>query len=153
MGIENLNICSIHLRGVQEQRIDVENMIEHLKAQQESVAAALTAVDETIHTPLTLNEMNVIIELYAESKKLPQYIVEAIRPLVEEDSIWGLSQAFSYFRTHGEYKRVKNRELSSNTKALDDISGELIMMSPILAELKEKTGEITREVLVPPQPT
>lgn len=63
---------------------------------------------------------------------------------------WGFANAISYFRTHGDLRKSKNenREDRELIKKLDNISGEILSLTPTIIHLKEKVGKITSKVLL-----
>jgi len=102
-----------------------------------------------LETPLTLAEMKAILFAYHHNGKLPKYLMKKIIENVKEETVWGLSQAVSWVRTHEEYRGMdkKDREEIRNTRVLENIAGEIISIAPMIADLKAKVGQITLPVL------
>jgi hypothetical protein len=100
--------------------------------------------------------MGAILEAYQEKVALPKYIVKQILEHVEEQTVWGFSQAVSWVRTHGSFqdKRAKlPKEERSLIQILENISGEVLSLTPTIKKLHEalKQRKITKMVLTKPQ--
>jgi len=117
-----------------------------------AMAKMQVIIDESIHSPLSWDEMEAILEAYRRKAGLPKYIAEQILEHVEEATVWGFSQAVSYVRTHGHFKEfkickdVEDREL---TRKLENIAGEVLSLTPTINAFHEKVGDITIEKLLP----
>jgi len=115
-----------------------------------SVEAIKTVIDKSIHSPLAKAEMKAILEAYAVKTQLPKYVIEQIMANIDEETVWGLSQAISWVRTHGEFKDfkickpVEERDL---TQKLENIAGEVLSLTPTINDFHKKVGEITLERL------
>jgi len=150
--LKSLVTREIHIpRG--KERLDENKLAEIFKNQEKALNEAMTTIDKYLHTALTKQDMKALIEVYKRHYGLPKYVIEDIPKLIKEPTIWGLSNAFSFFRTHCDYKKSKrSREESSLTQRLDFIAGELIVVAPFIAHLKQKFKNITTSLLIsPPQ--
>lgn len=142
-----LGFTAIHTEAGKGKLVTIEDMFRQQKV---NVEAAGKLIDQYVHTPLSDREINVLLAAYQAKFKFPKYVSEDIPELINEKTIWGLSNAFSFFRTHCEYKNSKlDRELSALTKKLEFAAGELIVASPLLCQLKKLNGELTKKVLFP----
>lgn len=142
-----LTFKTIHTQAGEDK---MENIADVFKQQKADVEEAAVLIDKYVHTPLDKDEMTTLISVYTEKFSLPKYVVKDIPDLIKEPTVWGLSNAFSFFRTHCDYKKSKiNKEDASLTQQLEHIAGELIVVSPLIKNLKEKQGKITRAILLP----
>ena len=142
-----LSFRTIHTKSGEEK---MDKIVDVFKAQKADVQEAATLIDKYVHTPLMKDEMDTIVKIYVEKFGLPKYVAKDIPTLIKEPTVWGLSNAFSFFRTHCEYKKSKaDKETSSLTDRLEHIAGELIVVSPLIKSLKDKEGKITRDILLP----
>jgi hypothetical protein len=142
-----LGFTTIHTEAGKDR---LNTMVDMFKEQKENIKTAGATIDKYVHTSLNDRELKVLTNAYVEKFKLPKYVVKDLPGLIKEKTIWGLSNAFSFFRTHCEYKKAKvDREDSALTKNLEFAAGELIVASPLLAHLKESQGEIIKKVLFP----
>jgi hypothetical protein len=148
--IKGLITKSIHVkRG--EDKIDVKELTTAFKQQAKALEESTKVIDDYVHTELDKDEIQAIIEMYALTKHLPKYVIKDLPDLIKEPTIWGLSNAFSFFRTHCEYKKTKKpREEVALTTTLEFIAGELMIVSPLIAELKKQVGKITKDLLLNP---
>jgi len=150
--IPNLSVRTIHLKGQNIQKVTKEHLVKIFKEQREALEDSIKVLDKYIHHSLTEDDIKAIVEAYKEYYKLPKYVVEDVYDLIKEPTIFGLSNAFSFFRTHCEYKRTKKpREEAGLTRKLDFIAGELIVVSPLIVELKKKFGTLSKELLLEPK--
>jgi hypothetical protein len=130
---------------------------EGLKSMIKTMEKIQPIFDKSIQSPLKKKEMENILLAYQTrgTSYLPDYIVEQVLKHVEDETIWGFSQAVSWVRTHGEFKFT----LSSNPmfKPLEDrdlvwrlenIAGEVLSLTPAINDIRKKRGEITLEFLV-----
>ena len=148
--IKNLITKSIHVKQGKD-RIDIQELTTAFKEQAKALNKSIKVIDNCIHTELDKDEIRAIIEMYAITKHLPKYVLKDLPDLIKEPTIWGLSNAFSFFRTHCEYKRTKKpREEAGLTTTLDFIAGELMIVSPLIAELKKQFNKITKDLLLTP---
>ena len=74
---------------------------------------------------------------------------------VEDETVWGFSQAVSWVRTHGDFKFVasanamfKSVEDRDLTWRLENIAGEVLGLTPTIIDIHKKFGEITLDFLV-----
>lgn len=142
-----LTFKTIHTKAGEEKMEDIADVF---KQQKTDIEVAAVLIDQYVHTPLDKDEMTTLIGIYAEKFSLPKYVAKDIPDLIKEPTVWGLSNAFSFFRTHCDYKKSKaDKETSSLTQRLEHIAGELIVVSPLIKNLKEKHGKISRAILLP----
>jgi len=96
-----LNMMEIHLKSTAEGMNEIEAILAaKMKGMAKVVEQRLLPVIEESRTvALTKKEMKAILEAYAEKTHLPKYIIEQILDSVEENTVWGFSQAVSYVRT------------------------------------------------------
>jgi hypothetical protein len=135
--------------------IDVENFQAYVNGLMKAVPAMNRVIEDSIHTPLKKPEMTAILAAYGEKVGLPRYLQKDIMDEVEEETVWGLSQAVSYVRTHNEYRGIvdskgepmHDREDVRITRVLENIAGEVYSISPMIKDLQSKEGEITYKVL------
>jgi hypothetical protein len=114
-------------------------------------------IDKSIHSPLSKVEMENILLAYQTKGKsyIPDYIAGQIIAHVDEETVWGFSQAVSWVRTHGDFKFVtstnamfKPVEERDLTWRLENIAGEVLSLTPTINDIHKKHGEITLEFLV-----
>ena len=148
--VQNLNMLQLHFKtDMAEFERKVSDQVANLA---KSVEAIKTVIDESIHSALSIGEMASILEAYRVKAKLPKYIIEQILAHVEEETVWGFSQAVSWVRTHGDFKDfkickpVEERPL---TQKLENIAGEVLSLTPTINDFHKKVGEITLERLLP----
>ena len=152
--VKDLTTRAIHLTGQKKQKLDVKILADEFKKKMVAVQESLKELDKYIHYALTEDDLNAIIDAYKEAYHLPKYVIEDVKQLVKEPTVFGLSNAFSFFRTHCKYKRVKApREEADLTRRLDHIAGELIVLAPLIKTIKERFGKITKEILFNPPKT
>lgn len=148
--VEALKLAQYHIRP------DMAKFAEKVKTQLATMVKAVEAmqvvIDKSIHSPLKRAEMEAILEAYSEKANLPNYVVKQILEHIEEETVWGFSQAVSWVRTHGEFKQfrickpVEDREL---TRKLENIAGEVLSLTPTINDFHKKVGDITLEKLLP----
>lgn len=153
--VENINLLQFHLKGSSEEL--KEELHEGIAKLVKAMEKITPVIDKSIHSPLSKAEMeNILLAYQTRSKSyLPDYIVEQILEHVEEETVWGFSQAVSWVRTHGKFKftesthpmfkDVEDREL---TWRLEAIAGEVLSLTPTINDIHKKYGEITLEFLV-----
>jgi len=156
-GIEALNVQCFHL----------SNAIRHREAFTQELAEKMTDMTTTLRkgilpiikqsrkVNLSKTEMKIILKAYAEKVVLPKYILKQIIDRVEEETVWGFSQAVSHVRTHGEFDEKKARlprEQRRLTQNLENIAGEVLSITPTIEKLhKLLNGKITASTLTNPQ--
>jgi hypothetical protein len=153
--VENINLLQFHLKGSSEElKQELSEGIAKLIKAMEKITPV---IDKSIHSPLSRAEMENILLAYQSRARsfLPDYIIEQILEHVEEETVWGFSQAVSWVRTHGKFKftesthpmfkDVEDREL---TWRLEQIAGEVLSLTPTINDIHKKFGEITLEFLV-----
>jgi hypothetical protein len=128
----------------------VGNMVEAMKK-------ITPVINKSIHSRLSKAEMENILLAYQSrgNSYLPDYILKQILEHVEDETVWGFSQAVSYVRTHGDFKftssshpmfkPVEDRDL---TWRLENIAGEILSLTPTINDIHKKHGKITLEFLV-----
>jgi len=153
--VKDIELLQFHLRPdlkgfEQELSGKIANMIK-------SMEKITPVINQSVHSALNRNEMKNILWAYqAKSKSyLPDYIVEQILKHVEDETIWGFSQAVSWVRTHGEFKFVtstnamfKDVEDRDLTWRLENIAGEVLGLTPTIIDIHKQRGEITLDFLV-----
>jgi hypothetical protein len=149
----SLGFRAIHTEAGKD-KLSKENVITILKDQRTKIEESAKLIDEYVYAPLSDTEIKTFIGVYSAKFKLPKYVADDIKHLLKEKTIWGLSNAFSFFRTHCEYKSPKkDREVVGLTKSLEFIAGELIAASPLIVALqKQNNGQVTKKVLFPNSP-
>lgn len=154
--VQNIQMLQFHLRAdLDEFQKDLETGIQGLVKSMQGISVV---IDKSIHSFLSKAEMQNILEAYQTKSKsfLPDYIVEQIMKHVDEETVWGFSNAVSWVRTHGEFKftnssnamfkSVEDRDL---TWRLENIAGEVLSLTPTINDIHKKHhGEITLEFLV-----
>lgn len=122
-----------------------------------SMKGISVVIDQSIHSPLSKAEMQNILEAYQTKSKsfLPNYIVEQIMKHVDEETVWGFSNAVSWVRTHGDFKftdsqdpmfkPIEDRDL---TWRLESIAGEVLSLTPTINDIHKTHGEMTLEFLI-----
>lgn len=144
-----INMLQLHFKtdmGDFEEK--VQNQIAQLKTAVEGIKVV---IDASIHSALSRTEMAAILAAYQVKAKLPEYIVKQIEAAIEEETVWGFSQAVSKVRTHGEFKDFKickPVEERALTQKLENIAGEVLSLTPTINDFHEKVGEITFEKLI-----
>jgi len=150
---EELLIKKIHIKDTGDHFDAVtEEILSGLDKLIVAMEGYLQRVNDSVKLKLTKKEMSAILEAYAKKVGLPKYIQEQIMANVKERTVWGFSNALSYVRTHGNFKeskRTKNLEDRRLVQKLENIAGEVISLTPTIANLKKKVGKITLEVLIP----
>jgi hypothetical protein len=130
---------------------------EGLKSMVRTMEKIQPVFDQSIHSKLKLDEMHDILLAYQSkgTSYLPDYIMEQIEKHVEDQTIWGFSQAISWVRTHGEFKftqssnpMFKPLEDRDLVWRLENIAGEVLSLTPAINDIHKKHGEITLEFLV-----
>lgn len=148
--VEALKLAQFHIKPNLESF--KQNVKEQLAKMVKSVEALQPIIDQSIHSPLNKQEMEAILTAYEARVHLPKYIVKQILEHVEEETVWGFSQAISWVRTHGKFKMfrickpIEDRQL---TKTLENIAGEVLSLTPTINDFHEKVGDITLERLLP----
>ena len=157
--VEKFNLLEFHLKGTgKELREDLHNGISNLIKTMEKITPI---IDKSVHSPLSKTEMENILLAYQSKARsfLPDYIIEQIMAHVEEETVWGFSQAVSWVRTHGAFKfttsshpmfkTVEDRDL---TWRLEKIAGEVLSLTPAINDIHKQKAKypdgITLDFLV-----
>jgi hypothetical protein len=152
-----LNMLELHLKSTAEGMNEIEAI---LAAKMKNMAKVvekklLPIIEESRHVALTKKEMKAILEAYAEKTHLPKYIIEQILDSVEENTVWGFSNAVSWVRTHGQFDERRSqlsREQRPLTQILENIAGEVLSITPTIKKLKAVLkGPITQKALMKPE--
>lgn len=153
--VENIQMLQFHLKPDMEQF--QKDLTSGISKMIKSMAKVTVVIDKSIKSPLNRNEMQNILWAYQSKSKsyLPDYIIEQIMKAIEEETVWGFSQAVSWVRTHGNFKftdstnamfkTVEDRDL---TWRLENIAGEVLSLTPTINDIHKQGGEITLEFLV-----
>jgi len=156
--IEDLSMLEIHLKSTADNLGDVQKQLT-----KKMKTLALTAkkvflplIEESRKVELMPSEMEAILNAYANKATLPKYIIKQILDNVEENTVWGFSQAVSFVRTHGqldERRAQLPREERGITRTLENISGEIFSLTPTIVKLKTmlKKNLITEQALTTPE--
>jgi hypothetical protein len=153
--VKNIELMQMHLRpDMLEFKSEVKSKIESMVKAMEKI---VPVIETSIHSKLTKIEMTDILLAYQSKSKafMPEYIVEQILDAIEDETIWGFSQAVSFVRTHGAFKFVnstnamfKSVEDRDMTWKLENIAGEVLSLTPTIIDIHKKHGPITLEFLV-----
>lgn len=150
LDIEDLGTRTIHTSN---QEMDSKLFTDIIADFKDGIQATETVMDESVEEELTRSEMAEILFTYYNNDKIPKYIIPVIVNNIEDQSVWGLSQAISYVRTHGtdEFRTRKgdpfNSDLADN---LERISSEIISVTPMIHELHDRGHDITQDLLANP---
>jgi hypothetical protein len=153
--VKDIEMFQFHLKGSgNELKQDLhEGIAKLIKA----MGKVTPVINKSVHSPLSKTEMeNILLAYQSKSKSfLPDYIIEQIMAHIEEETVWGFSQAVSWVRTHGAFKftssvnpmfkTVEDREL---TWRLENIAGEVLSLTPTINDIHQKHGDLTLEFLV-----
>lgn len=153
----NLFSFDIHLDST---TLDPEMFILKLRRLKELAEKIIVEqyIDGSLAEPLTPEEVIDILDAYSGTmgyrgpNTLPAYVINAILAKFRSDkdhTVWGFSQAVSYVRTHGELRGMadKGRNNLPITRKLENIAGEILSLTPTIAEFHKKVGSITFELL------
>ena len=157
--VENFNLLEFHLKGTgKELREDLHNGISNLIKTMEKITPI---INKSVHSELFKTEMENILLAYQSKARsfLPDYIIDQIMAHVEEETVWGFSQAVSWVRTHGAFKftsstnpmfkTVEDRDL---TWRLEKIAGEVLSLTPTINDIHRQKAKypdgITLDFLV-----
>jgi hypothetical protein len=150
--LNNLTTKAIHTKGTE---IKKDELITTLNEIKEAVKGIDPIIEDAMNAPLHKDEMKAILMAYEESIGLPKYISEQIVMNVVDMNLWGLSNAVSWVRTHGEFKegKIENREAKPIIGKLENIAGELLTLGPAIKAIKAKIKghTITKDVLLNPK--
>jgi len=150
--LDNLSAKAVHVQGTE---IKKEDITEAVKTIMESADVIDPIIEDAMNVHLKKEEMGAILEAYEETVGLPKYISDMISENVLDMDLWGLSNAVSWVRTHGELKKgkVEEREEKPIIGRLENIAGELMTLGPAIRELKKRIPEhlITKDVLLKPE--
>lgn len=148
--VDALKLAQFHIKAdMQKFKSRVK---EQLAGMVKAVEAIKTVIDDSVHSPLSRKEMEAILTAYKDKVKLPNYIIEQIMAHIEEETVWGFSQAVSWVRTHGDFKAfrickpIEDRPL---TRTLENIAGEVLSLTPTINDFHDKVGKFTLDNLVP----
>ena len=153
--VKNIDLLQLHMKSnLGEFRHDVKVGVE---AMMKSMKKITKVIDKSIYSQLTRAEMEDILLAYSTKARafLPDYIIEQVMAAVEDETVWGFSQAISHVRTHGQFKftdstnamfkGVEDRDL---TWRLENIAGEVLSLTPTINDIHKTHGAITLEFLV-----
>ena len=153
--VKNFSLAQFHLKP------DLEEFKKHLETGINNMVEAMKKVtpviDKSIHSPLRRAEMENILRAYQTkgNSYVPDYVVDMIMEHVEDETVWGFSQAVSWCRTHGQYKfsssthpMFKEREDKDLTWRLENIAGEVLSLTPTINDIHKKHGPMTLDFLV-----
>jgi len=158
IGEENVKALKLTQFHINPDMIQFEREVKRqLKSMVKAMEKMRIVIDDSIHTPLKMSEMEAILEAYRRKAGIPKYVIEQALEHVKQmgpnfETVWGFSNAVSWVRTHGEFKNfsickpVEDREL---TRKLENIAGEVLSLTPTIKDFHEKVGEITLERLLP----
>jgi hypothetical protein len=156
--VQDLSMMEIHLTSTVDnfKRVETELKEKMVKLEKAAKTTFIPLIKESRRVELTPQEMEAILKAYAQKVALPEYIIKQILANVEENTVWGFSQAISFVRTHGqldERRAQLPREERGITKILENIAGEVISITPTIVKLKKllKNNVITEQVLTKPQ--
>jgi hypothetical protein len=153
--VKNIAMMQFHIKP------DMEAFKEELKTGLAGMIRTMEkiqpVIDKSIHSPLSKVEMERILLAYQTRGKsyIPDYIVEQVMAHVDEETVWGFSQAVSWVRTHGDFKFVpstnamfKPVEERDLTWRLENVAGEVLSLTLTINDIHKKHGQITLEFLV-----
>ena len=153
-----LNMMELHLKSTMENMDEIEALLAtKMKGMAKAVEKhMIPVIEESRKVQLTKKEMKAILEAYAEKVHLPEYIIEQILDSVEENTVWGFSNAISWCRTHGQFDERRSqlpREQRPLTQILENIAGEVLSITRTIAKLKKvlPNNVITRKALTKPE--
>jgi hypothetical protein len=156
--VEDLSMLEIHMTSTVDKFDTIEEeLVAKMKTLEKAARVTfLPLIKESRKVVLEPKEMEAILNAYAQTKRaaLPKYIIDQILANVEENTVWGLSQAVSWCRTHGQFDERRAqlpREERGITQVLESISGEIISITPTILKLKKVLGAITEKALTKPQ--
>jgi hypothetical protein len=156
--VEDLSMMEIHVTSTVDNFSEVQQELTSKMKKLEKAAKTtfIPLIKESRKVHLTPKEMEAILNAYATKTALPKYIIQQILKNVDEDTVWGFSQAISFVRTHGQFDERRSqlpREERGITKILENIAGEVISITPTIAKLKKllKNNLITEQALVNPK--
>jgi hypothetical protein len=153
--VKNIELMQMHLRpDMDEFKAEVKLEIESMIKAMEKI---VPVIETSIHSKLSKIEMTDILLAYQSKAKayLPEYIMGQILDNVQDETVWGFSQAVSFVRTHGAFKFVnssnkmfKGVEDRDMTWKLENIAGEVLSLTPTIIDIHKKHGDITLDFLV-----
>jgi len=153
-----LNMMELHLKSTMENMDEIEALLAtKMKGMAKAVEEhMIPIIEESRKVALTKKEMQAILEAYAEKTHLPEYIIEQILDSVEENTVWGFSNAVSWVRTHGQFDERRSRlprEQRPLTQILENIAGEVLSITRTIAKLKKvlPNNVITQKALTKPE--
>jgi len=153
-----MNMLELHLKSTAEGMDEIEALLAtKMKGMAKIVEKhMIPIIEESRKVALNKKEMKAILEAYAEKVHLPEYIIEQILDSVEENTVWGFSNAVSYCRTHGQFDERRSqlpREQRPLTQILENIAGEVLSITRTIAKLKKvlPNNVITQKALTKPE--
>ena len=153
-GLDKMNFIrmrKIHTKGT---KIDPEYLENQLREVKENMKNIKIFLDESVKTELDYDEMEQILQCYVIRGKISKKVKKLIMDVAVkqgEESIWGLSNAVSYVRTHLYTKlntRAKDPYFAPICQNLELIAGELLVLAPTIRKIKEKVGKLTVEKIL-----
>jgi len=150
--LDDLSAKAVHVQGTEIQKDDIKTAIKTIM---DSADIIDPIIEDAMNVRLDKKEMEAILSAYEETVGLPKYLKEMIMENVEDMDLWGLSNAVSWVRTHGELKKgqVENREERPIISRLENIAGELMTLGPAVREIKKRIPghKITADILLKPE--
>lgn len=153
-----MNMMELHLKSTAENMDEIEALLaSKMKGMAQAVEKhMIPVIEESRKVQLTKKEMKAILDAYAEKVHLPEYIIEQILDSVEENTVWGFSNAISGVRTHGQFDERRSqlpREQRPLTQILENIAGEVLSITRTIAKLKKvlPNNVITQKALTKPE--
>jgi hypothetical protein len=153
-----MNMLEIHLKSTAQGMDEIEALLAtKMKSMAKTVEKyMLPLIEESRQVKLTKREMAAILNAYSEKVHLPEYIIEAVLDAVEENTVWGFSNAVSWVRTHGQFderRATLPREQRPLTQTLENIAGEVLSITRTIAKLKKvlPNNVITQKALTKPE--
>ena len=156
LGEENVKALQLAQFHINPDMKEFEHEVKtQMKAMVKSLEKMKVVIDQSINSPLKVSEMEAILEAYSRKVGIPEYVRKQVLAKVKEmgyETVWGFSQAVSWVRTHGDFKNfsickpVEERDLTRN---LENISGEVLSLTPTINDFHAKVGEIILEKLLP----
>lgn len=154
--VKSLNMQEIHVKNTAE---GIEELKRHVAEELPKMVKAIKKfvplfIDASKKVELTVKEMKDILIAYSVKVHLPDYVIDQIIEIAnwqKEFSIWGFSNAVSWVRTHGEFRKGKNTiEDMQTVRNLERVAGEILSLTPTIEQLKQKIGTITLKSLIAP---
>ena len=149
--VKNIELMQMHLRP--NMADFKKEVVVEISSMMKAMEKIVPVIETSIHSKLSKIEITDILLAYQSKARafLPEYILEQILDHVEDETVWGFSQAVSYVRTHGAFKFVnssnamfKGVEDRDMTWKLENIAGEVLSLTPTIIDIHKKHGAITR---------